>query len=570
MGEVRIVGEIFDASAIEPDDNGELPLPIWMRLRCATVGRTSQNSASTVRTGFGANAARGFSRDGASWGLLLEPSGSNLIDEQDLSAFSAVNGATVASATGPDGVSGSFEATDPNGAAVSRLDHSLTPGSVVADHTLSAWHQVMTTDPLQDSRIQYADGVWEPSIVLVSAAGAWSRSDETVPEIASGSLSITPRSGNPGDTGATRWWGLQLEESAYPTSFMADAASLVRAADVLSASPRAVVPGGFLTPTLRYRPHYAHDETSSDHTLIYIDDENRLRFRSIDQRMVLTLGGEDIESDALTFSRHQEIEVEVYHSEDRVRLRVAGATTGNGNTVADGQGPILLPSVVYLMGGASGSEEGSDLTYFWPCQSFFELFACERLLGQDAEAEILQAFMGALLEGRAKLFDLARSMPFLFDVDAGAEGDQLDKVGAIVGLPREGFSDDRYRVFLGIQIELLLSAARSEGGWTGTCSNIIRIARTFIGEGNDVAFRNVPPYSYTLEVEGLDLSEASLLRRFLRIARYGGVLGHLSILLGNGDLWGSSHGAVTGEGIWASAHGAVAGEAEWNTVVTTL
>lgn len=151
-----------------------------------------------------------------------------------------------------------------------------------------------------------------------------------------------------------------------------------------------------------------------------------------------------------------------------------------------------------------------------------------------------------------------------------AVGAQLDAIGRVVGLTREGFTDTRYRTFLEIQILLLLSAARDDANWTGTIQNIVTICRTFIGPtALPVRLTNAPPYSYEVDVPGLVLSEADLLARFLKTATYAGVLGYMVILLASDSLWASDAVAVTEAGIWCSDSVAVAGCATWSTTITT-
>lgn len=151
-----------------------------------------------------------------------------------------------------------------------------------------------------------------------------------------------------------------------------------------------------------------------------------------------------------------------------------------------------------------------------------------------------------------------------------AVGDQLDKIGDIVGLKREGFTDDRYRVFLAIQIELLLSSKRDSAEWTGTCENVLRIARTFKGIGGGaIVLINYPPYSYLLEVPGLVLSESYLLRRFLTTANYAAVNGLMIVIITAESKWESNVTPVTDGGIWDSAVTPIAGAAKWQIVVTT-
>jgi hypothetical protein len=163
---------------------------------------------------------------------------------------------------------------------------------------------------------------------------------------------------------------------------------------------------------------------------------------------------------------------------------------------------------------------------------------------------------------------VAESVAAAFDVDS-AVGEQLDFIGGVVGLPRQGFSDARYRVFLNIQIDLLLSANREGANWTGTGNNILKIVRTFIGPGVDpIVLTNFPPYSFLLSIPGITLSELEILINFLCVALYAGVLGQTVFVLGPDSLWDSdSVGPIVDGGIWCSASVPVVPCAVWGFTV---
>jgi len=160
---------------------------------------------------------------------------------------------------------------------------------------------------------------------------------------------------------------------------------------------------------------------------------------------------------------------------------------------------------------------------------------------------------------------IAEQVRDAFDVDT-AQGEQLDFIGVIIGLPRYGFDDERYRVFLHIQIDLILSAQRDGANWTGTHNNILKICRTFIGIGGTITLINGAPYSFVLTIPSItDPAEFNLLIGFLCKALYAGVLGQIIQTLGDDSLWDSDQVAVTGGGIWCSASVAVVGCATWGT-----
>lgn len=581
--ERQLSSEIFDADNLTPDAAGELELPGWLRIDCPTGERTAQTSASTVRSGLGASTARAISRDGASWALLAEPVAVNHIDEQDLSVWVDVLTPILTTATTPAGATESVELEDDNTTAISPPAEGKTfafTGPITRLYTLSAWGQFLGSAGSTGARLPKITGITPELDITVNAADAdWVfRSDtDTLTVITSPLAEFYPRDVLNTDVGSARLWGIQGEQRAYPTSFIgADNVNFTRAADVLRAAPEVIAPNGFYHMVLRYRPHYSESEQAVDHNLIFFDESNRLFLRQADAKLVLLVDGAELVSAALTFSRFQDLTITIEHSATRRRLLVAGATTGNGDTVGAPSAAIALPfGWAFLLGGSSGSEEGSELVGldFHDLSSFtIEQLADVRVLVQMDDDTANRKFRDLMIDfadGAGRYRDVCFAIRSSLDFDS-ASGEQLDKVGAVVGLSREGFTDDRYRVFLDIQILLLISSSRDDANWTGTVQNIVTICRKFIGTtGLPVRLTNNPPYSYEVDVPGLVLSEASLLARFLTTATYAGVLGQLVILVADNGLWDSDSVAVTSSGVWASDSVGVPGAAVWNTVITT-
>ena len=164
--------------------------------------------------------------------------------------------------------------------------------------------------------------------------------------------------------------------------------------------------------------------------------------------------------------------------------------------------------------------------------------------------------------------DVCQDVQAGFDVNT-AIGAQLDIIGSIVGLPRQGYGDTDYRRFLKIQSDILLAQAREDANWTGTSNNLLTICRTFIGTGvaTPVVLNNTPPYEYTLSVPGVSIADMQVLAGFLCVATYAGVRGLVYFSQGADSSYGSVHGAATDEGIYGSVHGVVAGAAVYGGVV---
>lgn len=188
-------------------------------------------------------------------------------------------------------------------------------------------------------------------------------------------------------------------------------------------------------------------------------------------------------------------------------------------------------------------------------------------------------FLDVLSQPLQTFEDVDLEVMAAFDLDT-AEGDQLDKIGSILGLPRSGFSDTRYRTFLQIQVDIYTSiwADRADGttalNWTGTHNGVLRIVRKFIGPtpGEDIKLSTTPPYSFFLDLPDsilpLPLEEYYLLFGFIRQALYAAVLG-LAIVPLDASVWGSVSGAVANAGVWASASGPVVGSSVWAGIIGT-
>lgn len=174
-----------------------------------------------------------------------------------------------------------------------------------------------------------------------------------------------------------------------------------------------------------------------------------------------------------------------------------------------------------------------------------------------------------MVEGLGSYVDVLEDIQAAFDIET-AIGEQLDFLGRMVGLQRQGFDDDRFRTFIKIQTDLILSVNQEDGNWTGTHANILKICRTFIGTAvlDPIILKNLPPYSYKLTVPGVSLDEMRILANFLCLATWAGVLGQATFTLGDDSLWNSPQVAITNGGIWNSAQVAIANGGVWGTTIT--
>jgi hypothetical protein len=217
-----------------------------------------------------------------------------------------------------------------------------------------------------------------------------------------------------------------------------------------------------------------------------------------------------------------------------------------------------------------GTEWGED--FFWGADLAGADWACElaqqRLLHWHPDGN-LRNWMCAFAEAIGEGYDTLLAIMNGFNVDT-AVGDQLDKIGSIVGLPRSGSSDTRYRTLIKIQIKLLLSAARQDANWTGTVNNVVGICREFIGETvATITLVNLPPKSFILTLPDFDDSpDLLLLLSFVTKAIYSEVLGYVLFSTSSGSRWGSDSVVIADAGKWGSDSVVIADASTWGYVHT--
>jgi len=755
MVAARIIGETFDAEralgvagsglgdelcsweASAPDSAGLLDLPDWLTYRCATAETSSRTGAATVRTGFPSHAPRGYSEDGSTWGLLLEPAATNLATERDFSDWTPSGTPVLASVTTPAGASEVCSVQDDDGAATEFIADNDRLASGLSLHTLSAW--VRNFAAIDAALKTKESGVSDLAVIQWSGVdSAWAPKSDTYTGAATSSASeiYAMPAVTAADTGTTYFWGIQVEAGrSYPTSFMgADGATFTRAAGKLTAPSSEITMGGHFDVEIEFAPQFANDEPSGDCVLLHIDADSSVFYRAADDKACLKLAGTVVAtSSALTFARGDVLTIRAQHRPDKAAVVVSGASAGNGTTEVAAEPPLEMPTTLVVCGDSSGVTEGLVLqavTVYQPIAGLLRLpgwmwghpisvargsvealqvwtgqtvriaaaaVAPDGWLGvtltwRPAHADTVSATLlqldyatlvydhvsgtikwtvddgivaaqelesgavsfsaydtlvveiehserrrrlvvdgdavsadplpalvlpsigyvlsvpaGAAVDGELVSFvpdlqtfaqladdrvlvqmgpnfrllvqelvqDRARTYDALLGIRAAldiehAVGEQLDAIGSVVGLAREGFTDDRYQVFLGIQIELLLAAAREDNEWTGTCKNILRICRRFVGEAAPtIKLRNAPPYSYALTIEDLDFNEAWLLVRFLRTASHHAVLGLIALTLADDSLWAHDTISVPGAGVWDHETVAITGAVVWGVAATT-
>lgn len=363
-------------------------LPSWLAIACATTGRTSQIAREAIKTGFGANAARARNV-GEGWGLSAECARRNKLcgntdtwlGSATLQAWAVGENTKTTGQADPAGGTGANKwactTVGLDGAAGSSFTDFASLKTFAAygsDGVVSMWGRggVKMTPAQPYGYVCFendADNLANVPIITEN----WARYD--VYDSRSVGQYVLLDFGQFGGAGTGRGqaagataytWGAQLELGVkYPSSYfpVANAAeNQLRAADVLSCpSPSTIMPGGYFDLRFVVSPHYASTETLVDHDLLFVDSNNRLFFRQSDRKLVLKVGGNSIASAALTFNRNYALVVRAKSTATAFSLSVAGAISGNGTTTGSVQSAISLPSTVYVLGNASGSQESADL-----------------------------------------------------------------------------------------------------------------------------------------------------------------------------------------------------------------
>lgn len=327
-------------------------LPGWFVLTCATTARTVQTGPASLVAGLGANAKRAYSHDGVTAGLLEEMERKNQIPTSDYVDAGSWFAGVMAAATGePDPAGGTaavkFTST---GDQYSNFDIALDAPSRV----FSTWAQrVSGSSPsahyhVATENVDVTATAWTRLVLVIGANDLQSMIFDTRDEPSGAGVLVGTR--------VLRAYGPQAEASAlYPSSYIPTTGlTRTRAADVSGPyTASALCPGGYFHFVRTFAPLYATAEQSADRNLFYLDANNRVFLRQSDAKVVMRIGGADIASAALSWSRNQPITVEAIHSRRLGRRLIVNGTA----VTASAASAITLPANLYLGGTSSGAEE---------------------------------------------------------------------------------------------------------------------------------------------------------------------------------------------------------------------
>lgn len=354
-----------------PQGNGTVLLPTYMSMVCATTSRTSQTSANTIRTGFGANAARARSTNGTTWGVSVETARTNFIlwsEQADHAGWTVTANATVAanSVAAPDG-NVTADTLDYAGGGTPSLYRLFETGHTYANTTkfvISTWIMLASDSPV----IRLDNGYSTPT---VTPTAAWVRYDNSGTSDGVNTSQLLYRSPLASTTAFHIYvFGAQSETGLYPGSYVpTTSASVARAQDLLTiTSPSAVAPGGFFNIDMTVAPNYSQAEFAADHNMLYFDANNRIFLRQTDQKMVLRIGGSNVAiSGALTFAREDALRIRAQHTSVGKRLRVDknGSSVYDSGLLSPGSA-ITLPGALGLLSDGATTPESADLRAFVP------------------------------------------------------------------------------------------------------------------------------------------------------------------------------------------------------------
>ena len=149
--------------------------------------------------------------------------------------------------------------------------------------------------------------------------------------------------------------------------------------------------------------------------------------------------------------------------------------------------------------------------------------ALARLPSMHDESYYLRGILEIEAERTQTLENVLRDITadVLFRIDT-AIGAQQDQIGTIIGIAREGRTDDEYRIILRTQALLVLPERRTQ-------ARLMEIVRSLMDDDpGAIGYRQFPPKNYELTVESVPLEKLMswipILRR-TRPATYNGILG---------------------------------------------
>lgn len=137
-----------------------------------------------------------------------------------------------------------------------------------------------------------------------------------------------------------------------------------------------------------------------------------------------------------------------------------------------------------------------------------------RLPSMHDESVLLRGMLAIYAERIQKLDDVLRDItPSSLFVIENAYGVQMDQIGTIIGIAREGRTDDEYRIILRTQALLVLPDRRSQ-------ATLMKVVRSLMDDDpGPIGYRQIPPKSYELSVGSASLETLISWVPILRLTR---------------------------------------------------
>jgi hypothetical protein len=346
---------------------GLVTLPPWLSIECATTVRTSQADASSVYVFASGEDARGQSRDGIDFGLLVEPHRTSLTPDDDIKSWDTYTLTNVTGVTGPHGSTGPYGHNDVSGSIEMAILTSGWGTPAVDYYTLSVWTQYLAPFT-SNAQLFFQDttAYSGPQVIVSAAESAWTWHQATG---ATGDTTVrafvTARQAA-GDTGQLNVWGFQVERAKYATSYMVPAYGNEREADVLKITDPTLFEGGWIDLMLDFVPLAASTEldSSAEWNLLWFDANNRVYFDVASGRVSLVLNGSTVATTgAISWARFDRCKLRVYWAADRWELSVDVAGTIDTQSGISTNTALTLhaASACYLFGTSAGTEDGVEL-----------------------------------------------------------------------------------------------------------------------------------------------------------------------------------------------------------------
>lgn len=343
------------------NSDGTVTLPAGFVYTCASAGRTTQTSASTVKSSIGVNACPWLSLDGTTKRPIIECERTPMVKN---------NLGWLAGATGWLGGAGTATRT------AGQTDPAGGTGGVqfagVAGNTGPGFLCTTGSPVVYQMWTKRISGALGANNLLL--AGDGSSIDPYVGNVVTADLwTLNKAAGFAANTYAYLSWsadrtavlyGLQIEAAKYASSMYPQGDTLVaRSAATLAVEYQLMVPAGYWDIQQTVCPRYANGQTLVDHDLWYLDVDNRLYLEQATGKLRLLVAGVEqaLSSAAPTWSADQSLTIRHWNTPTSTGFTLSGATTGD-ETVLGATGTAAAPGAyVYLLGNDSGAQECASL-----------------------------------------------------------------------------------------------------------------------------------------------------------------------------------------------------------------